>query len=125
MPTGNKAEFEAYRKGIWGVLRMFGDGQTPGEIEFDLVFDNPVVHLRVLEDFTAKLEVGLASEDVKNAFGRLQKFLRGQLGEFPEGMPQVPEMLGEPGGEGGAGGGPPMPEGGMPQAGLPGMEAVM
>ena len=83
---------------MYGALRLFNDGETPGEVALDTVFDDPELHLRILEGFSAKLEVSFASKAVQEELAKAIQFLQRQLGGFPEQAPDM--MMGPVAGEG-------------------------
>jgi hypothetical protein len=96
LPVGGKKEFEGFRKATYQNILLFNDGKTPGEIDTNLLFDDPEIHLRAVEAFTSRVEMLFASEEVRQAFEQLTMTLRQRLGMFPEQMPMMPEALGGP-----------------------------
>lgn len=67
LPVGNEAEWQNYRQAMLEDIILFGDGQTSGQIVFDV--DNiHEVHMRVHQAFMARPEFFLASAAVQDAF---------------------------------------------------------
>lgn len=111
--TGNRGEWEQYRKAVFNNILMFGDGKTSGGSVYSLVHDNPEIHLKALVDFTSRLEFALASKEVREVFDKHKQMIQEQLAGFPSGMP-TPDMMAAPPGQPGQPppGGPMMPPGG-------------
>lgn len=93
-PVGHRGEFESYRKAMLNNLRVFNDGQTPGQAILNSEADKPEIHLQVLEDFMARPEFMLASVEVRSSFEALKSQVRAMLGgNVP--MPMYPEQAAE------------------------------
>jgi hypothetical protein len=93
-PVGSISVWEQYIKAVLYNLALFGDGQTPGEIEINTNVDKPDVQLIAIEDFTAAAEFDLASNEVKNKFAERLDIIRaaaGIGGGFPAQLPRPDE----------------------------------
>lgn len=116
--VGHREEFEAYRKAVYHNIKLFNDGKTPGDIQPNIMFDNPEIHLRAVTGFVSRLEFSFASVAVREAFQKLTDLLRGMLAEYPAQAPDMMAAMGQQGGAlmppGAPPGGPPMPAQGPP-----------
>ena len=97
LPLPNDTEWQNYRMAIIRNIILFNDGETPGELPENLVlseYDNPQIHLTVINRLMASPEFALSSEQVQNAFGDLIEKVQDRAGQYPEQMGH-PEELAE------------------------------
>lgn len=126
LPVGSRQEFESYRKAKYHNVRLFNDGDTPGEITVNPEADIPEIHIEVLKEFMARPEFMLASAEVRKAFMDAKEAYSEMLGTYPNqlGYPEeeamnqqqmqqmmMQQMMGAQEG----------PQGGMVPPGVPGM----
>ena len=88
VPVGNDREWNSYVKAKMENVVLYGDGESPGEINVS-PYDFHQVHLEVLDTFMARAEFEMASPEVKNKFITHRDLHREALGEFPEGLPTL------------------------------------
>ncbi len=93
-PVGNRAEWSGYQKAMYHNILLFGDGATPGTIVSDNKFDNPEIQLFALQDFVAKVQFSLASNEVQEAFEQRITYFQSLTGSYPEQLP-LPEEAAE------------------------------
>lgn len=119
LPIDDRQRLEAYRKAMYHNIVLFNDGKSPGDIMPDIVMDNPMVHLRALSAFTARLEFSLASPQVKNKFAEATRLLQSMVGQYPSQLPAMEQMALEMARSSPApqGGGGAAPQGFGPQGG--------
>lgn len=86
-PGSPKDLIESYRKAIWQVVMLFGNGKEPGLIDVGQQSTNPEVQLMVVQRFMNKIEFSLADQKVREAFEQWKMVLEQMLGKgFPEGL---------------------------------------
>lgn len=86
-PGAPKELWETYRKALWQIIVLFGDGETPGTIKAGLYSGDPKVQLLPVQRFMNKIEYSLASEEVRAAFEEWKQTLEQMTGaKFPDGL---------------------------------------
>lgn len=93
IPGAPREIWETWRKCTWGIITLFRDGQTPGNINIGEHTQNPDIQLIKLQEFMNKIEFSLASEAVRKAFEEWKldlEILAG--GAFPNEMPPPEEV---------------------------------
>lgn len=86
-PGSPRDLIESYRKAIWQVVMLFGNGKEPGLIDVGQQSTNPEVQLMVVQRFMNKIEFSLADQKVREAFEQWKMVLEQMLGKgFPEGL---------------------------------------
>jgi len=118
VPLGNRGIIENIRTQWLENLILFGDGKTPGSVRTNPVYDNHKIQLRILQDFMARPEFRLSSDEVQMKFYQHHQYHEEGQGSWPDELPnpeafaQMPEDLQ---GMLASGAGPgPMAPGGMP-----------
>lgn len=96
--TGNRAEWEQWRKAVFNNVLMFGDGKQPGGSVYSPIHDNKVIFLMALTDFTSRLEFSLAEKPVREQFERFKMMLQDQMAGFPEGAAGIEDLSAMAGG---------------------------
>jgi hypothetical protein len=92
MPGAPRELWETWRKCTWGIITLFRDGQTPGNIDIGEHTQNPEVQLIKLQEFMNKIEFSLATEDVRKAFEEWKLDLEILAGQrFPSELPPPEE----------------------------------
>lgn len=79
----------AYHMVQRNIVRLFGDGETPGNVVVGPHTSSPDLQLRVLDAFMAGPEMAVASVEVRNAFIEYRKLLMSYL------QPILPEQIPE------------------------------
>ena len=93
VPGGPKDIWETWRKAVWQIIILFGDGQTFGKISLKPDTQNPDVQLMAVQQFMNKIEFSLASEPVQLEFEKWKEQLEILAGQaFPVGL-GAPEDL--------------------------------
>jgi len=103
LPVSNDAEWENYRQAVLNNIRLFNDGETPGEVVIG-EHENHEIHLERIDAFMARPEYRLASAAVREAFEKLREERRVRMGVYPDQLPYPEEMAMEE-----TQGGPPSP----------------
>ena len=84
------SEWENYRTAIIRNLLLFNDGKTPGELQQNMGisdYDNPEIHLMVINRLMSSPEFMLASAEVQEGFRTLIDEFQDRMGSpLPEGM---------------------------------------
>ena len=93
LPVGNDQEWENYRRAVYNVLSIFGDGTNPGDPVLSQN-DMPEVHIHVLSSFMARPEYNFADVKVRNQFENALDFYKRLQGEYPDQLP-FPEDIAE------------------------------
>ena len=83
LPVGNEAEWQNWRRAKLENILLFGDGVTPGKMQYS---DNDMhmIHLMVLLAFMAKPEFFLASPEVRTVFGKHKTEHEAGMGQLPD-----------------------------------------
>ena len=94
VPGAPKEKWEAWRKTIWNIVLLFGDGDTPGQgAKTSDHTTDPDIALMALQEFMNKLEFSLASDSVKQKFVMWKTMLELQAGRrLPENAPSVEQL---------------------------------
>jgi len=93
------ADRTAYGSIVEQIVRLFGDGESPGEIEVNMHFARPALQLEVLDAFLAGSEMRGASVEVQESFIDFRTLLQQYMGNvLPESVPSAMElaMLSDP-----------------------------
>lgn len=105
IPGAPKEIIETWRKAIWQILLLFGDGKTPGPRIQGEHSQDPNIHLLAVQRFMNKIEFSLASPEVKDEFVAWKQELEIMAGKnYPIGLPppealaQVQQQTQRPGG---------------------------
>ena len=117
LPIADRSKWEAYRKAVYLKITLFNDGETPGQIPFNVEADDPEVTLLVIKSLMSSLEFLFASDEVRAAFEDWKMTVElGAGARYPQGLPlpeENAEMVDAAAGPGPAGppppGGPPTP----------------
>lgn len=88
IPVGDIVSWQNYRRAKMENIALFGDGEKPGKVIVS-ERDMHVIHKEVLDAFMARPEFYAASAEVRDAFIKHYDEHTINLGELPEGMPNV------------------------------------
>jgi hypothetical protein len=88
IPVGNEVAYQNRRRAILENIALFGDGTKPGEVIVS-ERDMHMIHKEVLDAFMARPEFYAASQEVRDAFVKHYDEHNINLGELPEGMPNM------------------------------------
>jgi hypothetical protein len=93
-------EEAAYRKAVFNLLVMFGDGETPGRIKDNVQNYMPDIQIRVMNTFMAGPEFVYASAAVQTEFNNYVNDLKmASGGKLPPGLPNPDDLamvMGQP-----------------------------
>jgi hypothetical protein len=92
-PLWLEEEKGAYEMSVLSILRLFNDGETPGQIVLTPATTRPDIFMRVLASFIAGPALSKAAPDVVNAFSMLRSTLLGYLGPTLPGNLPSPDDL--------------------------------
>jgi len=90
LPVGSEAEWQNWRRAVMNNIILFGDGQTPGQVEVN-DHDLHEIHIRVITAFMARPEFYAASPQVRQKFTDLLLARQDRLAGFPEQLPYPEE----------------------------------
>jgi len=86
LPVGSDIEWQNYLAAVLNNIKLFGDGETPGEI-FEADYEMHEIHLERLTAFMSRPEFRLASRAVRDKFDQALAAREAMLGKLPEGAP--------------------------------------
>ena len=94
LPVGGEIEWQNYRRAVLENIVLFGDGEQPGQIIYS---DNDMhpIHLMKLDEFMAKPEFFMSSEQVRAKFVEHRKEHLGGMGQLPDEMPYAEDAAEE------------------------------
>jgi len=126
-PLWMEEEKAAYNMVVQNVLRLFGDGQTPGMVIITPHNVMPKLQMRVLNSFMDSPLMGQSSVEVQNSFIDYRESLLQLIGPMlPPGVPQPDDLaaiqqdiMPQLQGQGGGGGQQGQQAGGAPQGASP------
>lgn len=119
LPIADRSKWEAYRKAVYLKIALFNDGETPGEIPFNVEADDPEVTLIVIKSLMSSLEFLFASDTVRAAFEDWKMTVElGSGARYPNNLPLGEDQAEVIDAQAGPGPGPPQP-GGPPIGGPP------
>lgn len=83
----------SYQTVVTNILRLYGDGEAPGEIITTPHIARPEIQLKVLNGFMSGPSMGVATAEVVNAFQDYRKTLMFYMGSvLPENVPDPHDM---------------------------------
>ena len=122
LPVADRSKWEAYRKAVYLKIKLFNDGENPGEIPFNVEADDPEVTLIVIKTLMASLEFLFASDTVRAAFEDWKMTVElGSGARYPQNLPLGEDQAEVMDAQAGPGPGPPQPGG--PPVGGPSLTA--
>jgi hypothetical protein len=95
LPVGGEVEWQNYRRATLENITLFNDGKTPGQNVIYSDNDMHPVHLMKLDEFMAKPEFWLASEEVRTKFVEHRKLHLAGMGQLPDESPYAEEAAEE------------------------------
>lgn len=108
LPGSPKDLIETWRKALWQIILLFGNGTEPGPRITDQHSQNPGIQLMAVQRFMNKIEFSLAAPAVQDEFFKWKQELEVMSGQaYPMGLPppeDVASMQAQMTGMPGAGG---------------------
>ncbi len=115
LPIADRSKWEAFRKAVYLKILLFNDGETPGEIPFNVEADDPEVTLLVIKSLMSSLEFLFASDTVRTAFEEWKMTVElGAGARYPQNLPMPEENAERVDAAAGPGPAGPPPPGGPP-----------